>query len=152
MIRNIGLSINITISTFLVVWCKLVDDKKRRVEGPPDVVFEPLPDILEQYGGLPARALVCGSTGMVPIRLLNVEGPRKLYKSKTLGTLDAYIGPLATVRLDARNGPIRQKQLPQRLILRPCSDQIAIFPVTIARHLSTSCGPMLMFSLPVLTT
>ena len=94
-------------SSELVVLGELVDDRKVKVEEPLDGIFEPLPDMLEQTGVLPARALVSGSSGLIPVRLLNVQGPQKLYKGKTLGTVDAFISPIAAVSSDKTD---RQKE------------------------------------------
>eukprot|EP00118_Oscarella_pearsei_P020957 m.232434 g.232434 ORF g.232434 m.232434 type:complete len:207 (+) comp40080_c1_seq2:414-1034(+) len=72
----------------IIVMAELLDKNKRRVLGLRNALFEPSQQLVEKTGILPARALVDGSSGLVPVRLLRVSGSCKLYKGKTLGTLE----------------------------------------------------------------
>jgi hypothetical protein len=62
----------------------LLDENKHRVLGSRSALFEQSPTLVEKTGVLPARAVVDGSSGLVPVRLLWVSSPSKLYKGKTL--------------------------------------------------------------------
>ena len=52
------------------------------------LLFETNLQLIEKCGIIPARALVDGSTGFIPVRLFNTGGPAKLYKGKRVGTVE----------------------------------------------------------------
>ena len=53
-----------------------------------NLLFEPNLQLIEKCGIIPARALVDGSTGYIPVRLFNTGGRSKLYKGKRMGTVE----------------------------------------------------------------
>lgn len=84
-------------SAEVLVWAELVNNSRHKVFSTPSALFEPDSEILTRTGILPARCLVDGRTGLVPIRLLNVTGATRLYKGKTLGTVEEHSQPMSAI-------------------------------------------------------
>ena len=77
-----------------IVAAEMVDDKGEKLFGYQNAVFEPdRHKLLETSGTLVASAVVDGSSGLIPVRMINLLGSRKLYKGKTLGTLTEIEDP-----------------------------------------------------------
>ena len=77
-----------------IVAAEMVDDKGGKLFGYQNAVFEPdRHKLLETSGTLVASAVVDGSSGLIPVRMINLLGSRKLYKGKTLGTLTEIEDP-----------------------------------------------------------
>ena len=52
-------------------------------------LFEPLPSLTEKHELVVSASLANNNNGVIPVRILNVGGARKLYKGKRLGTVEA---------------------------------------------------------------
>ena len=136
----------------ILVWAELVDcgkDRHRVYGAPSALLFEPDADIVSRAGVLPARCLVDGRSGLVPIRLLNITAS-KLYKGKTLGTVEAapevvsFVSPgftksepphlLDTNQLDWSNTELTDDELQELCDLLRCySDVFSTGPGDLGR-------------------
>ena len=64
------------------------DTKERCTSSSHPLLFEPSEQLAEKYDLIVAASLTNNTTGIIPVRVFNVGGQRKLYKGKRLGTAE----------------------------------------------------------------
>ena len=64
------------------------DNKARCTSSSHPLLFEPSEQLAEKYDLIVPASLANNTTGIIPVRVFNVGGQRKLYKGKRLGTAE----------------------------------------------------------------